>query len=290
MLVLVAPVAAQQAPQPFPKAAAKWSVRGKARADKPLLPRLLDAPRANRARFKAPHPDGRRLCNPIDLTLPNVFIEVRGVEKRWRFDPPRARREIQAKDGKIVPSVAGVLVEQAFHVAGGDPDMNLSIRAEASSGLEFADLAFKSKAVGVLRFKCRACPWTGLTVHVVAHPIFATTDAHGRFRLPPLPDGDYELVAIHDVLGRMTQRVTINGANPKPVTFKFRVEDRHNESAVAARRRTEKRVAEIRALRTKIGTIVRDLEAARAKQGDERTADLAKLLKKLDALRKRVRK
>jgi hypothetical protein len=56
-------------------------------------------------------------------------------------------------------------------------------------------------------------------VHVLPHPIFAVADKNGYFALPKLPDGDYELVAIHELLGKVTKKVMINGRSPKPVTI-----------------------------------------------------------------------
>ena len=56
--------------------------------------------------------------------------------------------------------------------------------------------------------------------------MFAVTDNIGGFELPKLPDGDYELVAVHELLGKVTKKVTISGKNPKPVTFVFKVTEK----------------------------------------------------------------
>ena len=54
-----------------------------------------------------------------------------------------------------------------------------------------------------------------------ATPIFTVTDEDGRFTLPKLPDGDYEIVAIHERHGAVKQRIRIAGKPRKQVTFTF---------------------------------------------------------------------
>ena len=57
-------------------------------------------------------------------------------------------------------------------------------------------------------------------------PLEIRSSETGRFELPMLPDGDYELVARHRLLGKTVRRLAINGKKPRPVTFVFDVPER----------------------------------------------------------------
>ncbi|MFQ5505245.1 MAG: hypothetical protein ACE5F1_10660 [Planctomycetota bacterium] len=73
------------------------------------------------------------------------------------------------------------------------------------------------------RIVCDIHDWASCQVHVVPHPVFAVTDEHGRFSLPKLPDGKYELVATRELLGTRSQEVLVRGKPRKWVTFVFKV-------------------------------------------------------------------
>ena len=55
------------------------------------------------------------------------------------------------------------------------------------------------------------------------HQVNAVSKLDGSFVLPPLPNGKYEILAIHEVLGRVTQNIVIDGSSPAPVEIVFRV-------------------------------------------------------------------
>jgi hypothetical protein len=55
------------------------------------------------------------------------------------------------------------------------------------------------------------------------HRFFAVTDDDGMFRLPGLPDGGYVVVAGSGPFKTIERNVTINGRDPKPLSFLFEV-------------------------------------------------------------------
>jgi hypothetical protein len=61
---------------------------------------------------------------------------------------------------------------------------------------------------------CAAHPWMEANISVLANPFFAVTGEDGRFEIKGLPDGDYEIEAIHSQLKSITGRVTVNSAAP----------------------------------------------------------------------------
>lgn len=67
-----------------------------------------------------------------------------------------------------------------------------------------------------LRFKCDVHQWMFAYVTVVDNPWFAVTDENGNYTIKDVPDGDYEVVAIHRKvhadLGGETKKVKVSGA------------------------------------------------------------------------------
>ena len=214
-------------PTPFPTSKAKWSIRGKARAESRLA-----EPEDKR--------DDRYRQNVADLTLPNVFVFVAGLERRWTFrDPQKQRLSILAdgfsrridrcKPGETinVPAKAG-----GFYMGsqwlGATKAEQARYRDATSIGYlrvhwPHATHCFKHHVGNRLELWQHKRPWIRATIHVLPHPVYAVTDKHGRFTLPKLPPGQYELVAVHELLGKATQKITIARRQPKPVTMLFRV-------------------------------------------------------------------
>ena len=49
-----------------------------------------------------------------------------------------------------------------------------------------------------IKIKCDVHPWMIAWLHVSEHPYFSVTRSDGRFSIPGLPPGDYELLAWHE--------------------------------------------------------------------------------------------
>ena len=64
-------------------------------------------------------------------------------------------------------------------------------------------------------------PWLRAWVLAFDHPYFATTDASGAFALDSVPPGSYTLVAWHERLGRVEQRVTVGAGAAAEVTVEL---------------------------------------------------------------------
>lgn len=240
MVWVIASSALSQQKQPaFPQHDAKWTIRGKVR-----LQDYVEPQRGEKARFSP-----RFKCNPIDLTLPETAVYVVGIEKRWSFAVPRevCRVELRAQSFEPLQAVlmAGQTLEivnasraavtimhtQAYPRLFGFPKLMVSVepgkpRPGVKTRNEIQPLgvvagdrrrlvfARPEQSQLVAMVPSRTCK-----LHILPHPIFATTDTEGRFRLPRLPDGDYHVVAKHPAFGMATQRVSIRGADPKPLSF-----------------------------------------------------------------------
>lgn len=64
-----------------------------------------------------------------------------------------------------------------------------------------------------VKIKCDFHPWMTAYVFAMAHPFYAVTDENGHFSIDGLPDGDYTLVAWHEVWGEQEVNVTVSGGS-----------------------------------------------------------------------------
>ena len=71
----------------------------------------------------------------------------------------------------------------------------------------------------VVSLHCDVHPWMNAFVVVQDHAFFAVTGEDGRFELPNVPPGTYQLEAWHPVLGLRSTKVKVAA---KPVTAKLR--------------------------------------------------------------------
>ena len=58
---------------------------------------------------------------------------------------------------------------------------------------------------------CDVHPWMRAYISVLAHPFFAVTNEDGSYEIKALPDGEYEVEAVHSQLKRVTGKVSVKG-------------------------------------------------------------------------------
>ena len=73
---------------------------------------LAKWPEAARKKLAAGVVDEARLCNIVDLTLPNVCVYVLGALRRWSFPEPTAPIVIDCDEWRLVPRVSVVRTAQ----------------------------------------------------------------------------------------------------------------------------------------------------------------------------------
>jgi hypothetical protein len=56
---------------------------------------------------------------------------------------------------------------------------------------------------------CEVHPWMRAYISVLAHPFFTVTSEDGAYEIRGLPDGEYEVEAIHSELKSVTGKVSV---------------------------------------------------------------------------------
>lgn len=86
-------------------------------------------------------------------------------------------------------------------------------------GMEFTRAFDKPELM--IPLGCAAHPWMEAHISVLAHPFFYVTGEDGRFEIKGLPDGEYEIEAVHATLKSLTGRVTVKGAAPAKLELTY---------------------------------------------------------------------
>lgn len=136
------------------------------------------------------------------------------------------------------PRVLAVQTNQPVHFRSeGEFLLNLSATPRVNQGFNFAIARsgqehvrqFHQPELNIL-IADNVHPWLTAQVSVFAHPWFAVTDAEGRFELPPLPPGRYELEARHRRSGA-TRRLAVEVKRSAPAELVFSLPDAQSASA-----------------------------------------------------------
>ena len=95
---------------------------------------------------------------------------------------------------------------------------------DGASGVRGRALAGPQCPVEMADSPCPDLPWEGTVVATASdsgEAFTASTDADGRFELPGLPPGDYEVEAWHERLGTRTLKAKLDAKAVLDVEFVF---------------------------------------------------------------------
>jgi plastocyanin len=161
--------------------------------------------------------------------LKNVFVYVKeGLS--GEFPAPAEAVKLDQKGCWYAPHVFGIQVGQTLEIVNSDPTMhNVNAKPTLNQSFNLAQpkkdmvskKTFAKPELGV-KFKCNVHPWMSAYGHVVAHPFFAVTDAHGAATLSGLPAGTYTLEFWHEKYGAQTQTVTVAEQGAATVSAAFK--------------------------------------------------------------------
>jgi plastocyanin len=161
--------------------------------------------------------------------MANVLVRVvKGLPAGKAWPAPKEPVTMDQVGCQYVPHVMGVMVGQPFKVLNSDGILhNVHALSKVNRPFNMAMPPTRKEASetftkeeGMFTVKCDVHPWMQAFVGVFSHPFFAVTKTDGKFAIPNLDSGTYEVEAWHEKLG--TQKATVEvGAATKAVTFKF---------------------------------------------------------------------
>ena len=254
--------AAQDERPHFSALRGKVRVRGSVQANAVLCGPSRKVPKALIAAGAKPTTVDETLeCDGATLGLPHVLVTVAAVHSKprtqlpnelWRFPDIDQRKTAHLRllpSGRIRPVVSAVrigrTVEATAHELHGTSWTLRGPRGASGSSwsgrLRIRTMAHKRAFLGhgndgTFVLGARSGDSFRITigggrsrvrwyVHLSRHPLFALTDSYGKFELPALPKGRYELKAWHPRLGQATQTLVVS-KKPKSVRIVFRVPPR----------------------------------------------------------------
>lgn len=162
-------------------------------------------------------------------TMANILVRVVGglpAGKTW--PAPSTTATMDQKGCRYEPHVLGIQVGQAFKILNSDgilhnvhslPKVNKPFNMAMPANRTEATATF-DKPENVFQVKCDVHPWMSAYIAVLTHPFYAVTAKDGKFTIPNLDPGTYEVEAWHEKLGTQKMSVTV-GADTKPIAFKF---------------------------------------------------------------------
>ena len=199
---------------------------GKAPALKPLA---MDADPACAKKHAKPVP-GEMLVLGSGNTMGNVIVWVsKGLPAGKTFPVPKTPVTLDQNGCVYVPHAMGIMVGQAYRILNSDgilhnvhtlPKINPSFNRAMPATSKEATTTF-AKPEPIFQIKCDVHPWMSAYIGVFTHPFFSTTSTDGKFTIPGLDAGTYEITAWHERLGTQTASVTVGASGTKTQDFKF---------------------------------------------------------------------
>lgn len=164
--------------------------------------------------------------------MANVIVWVsKGLPAGKTFPVPKTPVTLDQNGCMYVPHAMGIMIGQAYRILNSDgilhnvhtlPKINPSFNRAMPGASKEATTTF-AKPEPIFQIKCDVHPWMSAYIGVFTHPFFATTSTDGKFTIPGLDAGTYEITAWHERLGTQTGTVTVSGSDSKTQDFKFAV-------------------------------------------------------------------
>jgi plastocyanin len=158
--------------------------------------------------------------------LQNVLVYVRNVSGAY---PTPGEPGVMDQEGCVYkPHVVAIQAGQKVKFKNSDEALhNVHIHAKQGAANRAMPATmkeyvhdFKQPEIGV-RVTCDVHSWMVSYVHVLAHPFFAVTADGGAYEITNLPAGEYEVVAWHETLGEMVEKVTVADGGTASAEFRF---------------------------------------------------------------------
>jgi plastocyanin len=162
-----------------------------------------------------------------DGSLANVFVQLAG--KFPDTAVPADPVTVDQSDCLFVPRVIGARVGQVVRFKNDDPLLhnvhgmsattNTFNLAQPIQGM-VSEVRLEDEG-GVLHVKCDVHRWMNVWIGVADHPYFAVSDRAGAFTIRGVPPGEHTVVAWHEKLGSLEQKVGVEPGATVPVELTY---------------------------------------------------------------------
>ena len=196
-----------------------------------LTPLTMDADPACAKKHKAPVPN-EMLALGSGSTMGNIMVWVsKGLPAGKTWPAPKTPVTLDQVGCRYKPHVMGIMVGQAYKILNSDgilhnihtlPKVNKAFNRAMPETMKETSTTF-DKEEAVFHIKCDVHPWMSAYVGVFTHPFFSVTSTDGKFTIPNLDPGTYEITAWHEKLGTQTASITVGASDTKTQSFKFAV-------------------------------------------------------------------
>lgn len=163
-------------------------------------------------------------------TLRNVLVRVKSGLEGKTFSVPDEPVTLDQEGCMYKPHVLGIQARQKLKIVSSDatahnihplPRENREWNVSQSPGADPIIQSFAKPEVSI-PVKCNQHPWMRAYVHVLSHPFYAVTAEEGEFKIKGLPPGKYELEALHEQYGAMTESVEVPANQTITVNFTYK--------------------------------------------------------------------
>jgi plastocyanin len=165
-------------------------------------------------------------------TMGNILVWVsKGLPAGKTFPVPKTPVTLDQDGCVYKPHVMGIMVGQTYRILNNDgilhnihtlPKVNPAFNRGQPATVKEMTTSFP-KPENVFQVKCDVHPWMSAYIGVFTHPFFATTGPDGKFSIPNLDPGTYEITAWHERLGTQSASITVAANETKAQNFKFAV-------------------------------------------------------------------
>ncbi len=173
-----------------------------------------------------------------DRTLRDVLVYVSAGLEGLAFPDPTPEEALfgynvpgvlDQADCTFRPPIVALRTRQSLTIRNSDDTLhNVSARPASGEALELSQPmpglehqhVFDHAEIGI-PVRCSVHPWMEATIHVFDHPYFSVTDEDFGIDLGPLPPGRYTVSARHEILGTLTQEVTVGSNETAEIAFVF---------------------------------------------------------------------
>ncbi len=192
-----------------------------------LKPLAMDADPGCASKHSGPVPS-EVLVLGSGNTMANVMVRVKNAPA-GNQPAPTQPAVIDQKGCQYSPHVLGLRVGQTLKLKNSDgilhnvhalPKVNTPFNRAMPANVLESEAKF-GKEEGMFLVKCDVHGWMTAYVGVFGNPFFAVSGKDGKYTIPNLPPGSYEIEAWHEKLGVKTATVTVAADKPATADFAF---------------------------------------------------------------------